>query len=273
MGYNYSPYIIGMLLFPSPLITASDSFDDAPGISLAFNRTFYQSVAERYNLGGFGRGWSSQWDLRAETNAQGDVIIRSIGDRQRQFLRQTDGTFKEGGSGASLTLVSGQYRLKEANGLISLFGTDGKLSYVEDTNANCITLQYTNNRLTQLAHSNGNSLALTYNAQGRIASATDSEARITNYNYDPTGEYLLSVVDPTGTTTYTYDTGNIAGKKNSLLSITSDLGYQRNFEYDNQGRLIKESSNGQAQTLTYTYDNVGTVRVTDSNNIGSVPIL
>ncbi len=254
------------------LISTTDIVDAAPGLSLTFNRTFYQSIAERYNLGGLGRGWASQWDLRATTDSKGNVIIRSVGDLQRVFDKQTNGTYTEDG-GATLTITNGQYRLKEASGLVSLFGTDGKLSYVEDTNGNRISLQYTTNRLTKLVHTNGDSLTLAYNAQGRISQITDSTGQATNYSYDAAGENLLSVSSSDGTITYSYDTGNIAAKKYSLLSVKSDLGYQRSFEYDNQGRLTKEFSNGQTQSLTYSYDNVGGVTITDSTGASQTILL
>jgi RHS repeat-associated protein len=254
------------------LISTTDVVDTAPGLSLTFGRTFYQSLAERYNLGGLGRGWASQWDLLATTDSQGNVVIRSVGDLQRIFEQQNDGTYT-GNGGATITITNGEYRLKEANGLISLFGSDGKLNYLEDTNGNRITLQYTNNLLTKLVHTNGDSLTLTYNAQGRISQITDSTGQITSYSYDASGENLLSVTTPESTTTYTYDTGNIAAKKYSLLSVKTDLGYERTFEYDNQGRLIKEFSNGQTQSLTYSYDSVGGVTITDSTGTSQTILL
>ncbi len=255
------------------LLSTTDVVDAAPGLSLTFNRTFYQSIAERYNIGGLGRSWATQWDLRATTDSKGNVIIRSVGDLQRVFEKQTDGvTYLEDG-GASLTITNGQYRLKEVSGLVSLFGTDGKLSYVEDTNANRITLEYTNNNLTKLVHTNGDSLTLAYNAQGRISQITDSTAQVTSYSYDAAGENLLSVTSPEGTINYTYDTGNIAAKKYSLLSVKSDLGYERTFEYDNQGRLTKEFSNEQTQSLTYSYDSTGGVTITDSTGASQTILL
>jgi YD repeat-containing protein len=244
------------------LISTTDIFDAAPGLSLDFNRTFHQSLTERYNLGSFGRGWSSQWDIQASSDTQGDVIIRRIGGLQRFFTKQTNGTFTED-NGTILSVANGQYRLQESNGLVSLFDADGKLNYVQDPNGNRITLQYTNGQLNQLIHSNGDRLTIAYNAQGRIDQIADSTGQVTQYSYDASGEHLLSVTGPAGTTSYTYDTGNIAGKKHSLLSVTADLGYQRSFEYDNQGRLTKEFSNGQTQSLTYSYDNIGGVNVTD----------
>ncbi|WP_292861976.1 putative Ig domain-containing protein [Nostoc sp. LPT] len=254
------------------LLSTTDVVDAASGLSLTFNRTFFQSIAERYNLGSLGRGWASQWDLRATTDSKGNVVIRSVGDLQRVFEKQTNGTYTEYG-GATLTITNGEYRLKEADGIVSLFGSDGKLSYVEDPNGNRITLEYTNNLLTKLVHTNGDSLTLAYTPQGRISQITDSTGQVSSYSYDASGENLLSVTTPQGTTTYTYDTGNVAAKKYSLLSVTSDLGYQRSFEYDDQGRLIKEFSNGETQTLTYSYDTTGGVTITDNTGASQTILL
>jgi YD repeat-containing protein len=249
------------------LVSAVDVVDSAPGLALTFGRTFYQSLAERYSLGSLGRGWASEWDLRATTNSQGEVIIRSVGDLQRVFRPQANGTYSETG-GATLAISGGQYRLREASGNVLLFANDGKLASVEDTNGNRISLVYSNDRLTRLAHSNGDQLNLVYNSQGRISQISDSTGQVTSYSYDATGETLLAVTTPTGTTTYVYDTGNTGITKYALLSVTSSEGYQRNFEYDNQGRLIRDFSNGQTQTLTYSYDSVGSVTVTDA--VGAV---
>jgi RHS repeat-associated protein len=254
------------------LLSTTDVVDAAPGLSLTFERTFHQSIAERYNLGTLGRGWSSQWDVRATTDRQGNVVIRSVGDLQRVFEKQTNGSYL-GDDGATLTLNNGEYRLREANGTVSLFGSGGKLSFVEDTNGNRITLQYNNTLLSKLVHSNGDSLTLAYNPQGRLRQITDSTGQVSSYSYDISGEKLLSVTTSQGTTTYIYDTSSVATKTHSLLSVTSDQGYQRNFVYDNQGRLTQESSNGQTQTLSYAYDNLGKVTVTDSTGISQSVLL
>ena len=51
------------------------------------------------------------------------------------------------------------YTLKELDGSISFFGTDGTLEYVQDTNGNRITAGYSNGLLTSLTDSSGQSLA------------------------------------------------------------------------------------------------------------------
>jgi RHS repeat-associated protein len=248
------------------IVTTTDITDATPGVSLSFDRTFHQSLTERYNVGALGRGWTSRWEQRATIeptgNPKGDVVIRGAGNLQRFFARQTDGTYLEVG-GATLTVTAGQYRLKESNGNLSLFGTDGKLNSFEDPNGNRIALQYTGDLLTKLVHTNGDSLNIAYNAQNRISQITDSTGQVSSYNYDATGETLLSVTTPQGTIAYTYDTGSAVATKYSLLSITSSLGYQRSFQYDSQGRLIKEASNGGAQSLTYSYDSTSGVTVAD----------
>jgi RHS repeat-associated protein len=245
------------------LTTATDIFDAAPGLSLQLGRSFYQSTAERYNLGIFGRGWSSRWETRAVKDPQGNISIRSTGDIQRFFALRSDGTFASQ-NGATLTVVAGEYQLRETSGVVSIFGADGKLHSVAEPNGNKISLQYTGGLLSKLTHSNGDSINLTYNAQGRVSKIADSTGNNVVYSYDTTGEYLLRTVDRTGTIDYTYDTSNVADKKHSLLSITSDLGYQRNYNYDSRGRLSKESNRDPAQSLTYTYDNLGAVTVTDA---------
>lgn len=261
--FNFEWQKAANTLTGNSLVSSTDLVDNAPGFPLSFTRTFSQSTAERYNLGELGRGWSSQWDLKAVTNQNGNVEIHSVGTIARVFTLQTDGSFLDNG-GAKLTINNGQYLLKEINGSIEQFAADGTLSYVQDTNNNRITLEYSGSLLTRLAHSNGDSLNLSYNAQGRISQITDSAGEVSTYSYDPSGEYLLSVTTPQGTTSYTYDTGNVAATKYNLLSITNGVGSQANFQYDNQGRLSQQSSNNGTGAISYSYDPTGGVTVTDA---------
>jgi RHS repeat-associated protein len=274
--FNYEWNQSTSLLANANIVTTTDITDATPGVSLSFDRAFHQSLTERYNLGTLGRGWTSQWDQRATIdpigNPKGNVVIRGAGNLQRFFARQTDGTYLEIG-GATLTVTAGQYRLKETSGNQLLFGTDGKFNSFEDPNGNRILLQYTGDLLTKLVHTNGDSLSLAYNTQGRISQITDSTGQISSYSYDVTGENLLSVTTPQDTTTYTYDTGNVAATKYSLRSVTSGLGYQHSFEYDSQGRLAKEAGNGGAESRTYRYDSTGSVTITDSAGIAQTILL
>ena len=55
--------------------------------------------------------------------------------------------------------------------MLYAFRGDGKLDYVQDTNANRITCAYSGSQLTGLAHLAGQSLTVAYSAAGRIATS------------------------------------------------------------------------------------------------------
>jgi RHS repeat-associated protein len=250
----------------NPVIaTAIDASDATPGLQLEFGRVFLQSLAGRYTLGSLGYGWVNQWDVSLTTDTAGNVSIAALGG-QRLFLRRSDGTYVGlAGDEATLTVDQGAYRLQEKGGTISVFRSDGRLNYIQDTNNHRITAIYTGDRLTSLLHSNGDSLTLGYNTQGRISHVTDSTGLTTTYTYDAASEHLLSVTNPYGTVAYTYDTGNGVTRENALRSIAYSNNTHKYFDYDTQGRLIREYGDGGAGAISYTYDSAGGVTVTDAS--------
>ncbi len=251
-------------LIGSTLAATVDHVDAAPGLSLVFSRSFNQALADRYELGTLGRGWSHSWDISLTTNAENDVTIH-IGTGKRTFIQQEDGSYVSLlGDSATLSLEGGAYHLREQDGSVTVFRPDGHLDYLQDTNNNRITAGYTGSSLTSLTHSNGDSLSLAYNEQGRISQITDSTGRVTTYSYDASGEHLQLVTSPEGTTSYAYETGKGAALEHSLKSITYSDGTQRTFGYDNQGRLIQESGNNGIEVITYEYDSSGGVRAINS---------
>ncbi len=159
------------------LAGAVDADSPARGLPLVFSRVYGQSIAARYELGPLGRGWSHNWDIRIEELSDGDVLLRGSGGVDRFFSRNDDGSFSPSrGDYAELTSSAGTYRLTEKHGTVWQFRSDDLLDYVEDTNANRITVGYTSGRLTSLVYSNGDSLTLSYD-QGRISQVTDPAGR------------------------------------------------------------------------------------------------
>jgi RHS repeat-associated protein len=218
----------------------------------------YGSQFQNYNLGSLGYGWSFPWDIQLATDTEGNVTLYGAGFF-RSFTKQANGSYQaQTGDYATLTKEGDTYRLEETDGMVSVFNSGGKLSYLEDSNSNRLTAVYTGNELSQLLHSNGDSFTFTYNNLGRIEQITDPAGRSTSYTYDATGANLLTVTSVDGTTAYTYNNDR------SISSITYPDNTQTFFEYDNQGRLIKESSTGNAETVSYEYDTTGGVTVTDA---------
>ncbi|HUT94718.1 MAG TPA: RHS repeat-associated core domain-containing protein [Thermoguttaceae bacterium] len=256
-----------------------DVYSSAPGISLTFGRIYGQPIDSRYELGALGRGWDHNWNIRAEELSDGDVVVHGPSGTDRYFsLIGTDLLRRVPGGGGyeaspgdygTLTQTSGKFRLTEKHGTVWQFRSDGLLEYVEDTSGNRITCGYTSGRLTSLTHSSGALLLLDYGAAGRVWHVTDPRGslpdQVTTFEYDPTGEYLLSVTAPGGrTTTYTYETAGTPQQRHALLSVAYPDGTHEYFTYDARGRLIETHADAGAESVTYAYDAAGTVTVEDA---------
>src|SRR5262249_1325740 len=53
-----------------------DASVPAPGLPLTFSRVYGQPITSRYKLGSLGRGWTTNWDVMAQTESNGDVVLR-----------------------------------------------------------------------------------------------------------------------------------------------------------------------------------------------------
>jgi RHS repeat-associated protein len=244
----------------------------APGLSLSFSRVYGESIISRYKIGSLGRGWTDNWDISAEVQGSGDVVIHGPGGVDRVFSLNGNGTYRaSAGDTGQLTSSGGAFRLTEADQTVWQFRTDGLLDHVADPNGNRITLGYTNGLLTSLTHSDGQQLLIDYNADGRIAHVTNplgpgpADDLITTYAYGASGEHLVQVTQPGGRVTiYTYDSNDGAPREHALLSVKYPDGTHDHFAYDPEGRLISTSGDQAAQLVTYSYDTTGGVTVTDA---------
>ncbi|MEJ6486264.1 Calx-beta domain-containing protein [Nostoc punctiforme UO1] len=253
------------------LTSAIDASSSTSGLDLSFGRSYHQSLDGRLTIGILGRGWTNTWDVTA-TTVNEDVVIQN-GGSDFTFTKLTDGSYQSPeGIYASLTREDGNYRLRQQDGTILSFRNDGKLNYFEDTDSNRITANYVDGQLTSLNPSNGSGFTLVYNSQGRLSELTDAAGRKTTYTYDLSGEYLLSVTGVDGTISYSYET-TLGNSQHALKSITFPDNTHSYFDYDTQGRLIKERLDGNAQSVTYTYDENGGIAVTDANGISTQILL
>jgi RHS repeat-associated protein len=160
------------------------------------------------------------------------------------------------------------------------YNTNGTVSSSTSVNGAVTSYAYdANKQLTSITPPTGNTLtarAYTYDAFGRIATYTsgrgitetytyDAADRLTTTAYSGTGSaggnvtytyntpgWQTSRVDPSGTTTYTYDPlGRLASRKHSINDITVA------YAYDRTGNIATETTTvpGVAgKTTTYTYD-------------------
>lgn len=270
------------------IAAAVDAEAAAPGLPLVFSRSYGPSILSRFEVGPLGRGWRHNWDIFARVEEHtGNVVLHGPAGADRSFVRHGDGTYSPAaGDFATLVRQNGAFRLTETDGTIWQFHTDLLLDHVEDASGNRTTLAYDEfGRLTQLTHSSDRQLRLEYE-NGRIFRLIDpvgpgsEDDRVTTYEYDASGEYLLTVTAPGDRVTrygYRQEGGAIGipgsppppftlPQKHALTAVEHPGGTHDFFQYDEFGRLIGVSGDGGAEAVAFAYDNQGNVEVSDATS-------
>lgn len=225
----------------------------------------FGAIARRHRRGAFGYGFPDLSHVSAETNADGSVTIR-MNEWVRPFHRSRKGFFLGlSGDRATLTSTEGAVRLREADGTVFQFRSDGKLDSIEDPNGNRVITEYDGGRVVGFTDSMGNRETYEYNARGMIRRITDSEGRVTGLTYDAYDQ-LVEIGDAAGTTRYTYLNGLGAAREHAMASITGPDGVGTHFEYDANGRVVRTYLDGGAGEILTEYGDVG--RVTITNGLG-----
>ncbi len=249
----------------STLASGTDVYVPAPGIPLVFGRVAYQSVPDRFRVGPFGRGWYHIYEYKAEKEDNEDVTIKGPGNSARLFQATGTGAYQGlPGDFGNLTAEGNGYVLREKTGTIWRFGDAGELSSVEDLNGNTLTFSYSGDSLTEIAHSDGENITISYNGSGQIIQVTAPGNRVVTYRYD--GEYLAEIEEPGNVVTgYAYNPSDGTPSSHAMTTITLPDLTHYHYSYDEKGRLAAEQPDGDAGRITYAYDDVGTVTVTDNS--------
>ncbi|MFN0052759.1 MAG: CARDB domain-containing protein [Planctomycetales bacterium] len=265
------------------LATAVDAAVQTAGLSLELSRSFSIDFVSRYSVGLFGRGWATVWDTSLKVDGDGTIGIYTPAGLTRQFVPKLEGTgfISQAGDSGTLEFINDAWQIRESSGGITAFRSDGRLDYFQDVNHNRVSATYTAGLLTRLTHTGGQFLEIEYRP-ALIGAAkligyhrspsrvTDSAGRSTVYDYDFSGNQLLSVTTPDGTTTtYTYDTTSALRPQAVLLEVTA-AGLSYFYSYDNRGRLQATSRNGGTDMIRYSYDNAGRINI--SNNLGTTSL-
>jgi RHS repeat-associated protein len=246
-----------------------DAYSAARGVPLFFARVARGDLKQRFSPGPLGRGWSHGFEFKLTKPATKQVEINGPGGSKRSFFVDRDGSWR-GGSGDYGRLEEGwggSFVLTEKSGLSMTFNSAGLLIGVDEQNGNGLTLFYEGEQLDTIFHTNGQSISLDYNADGRIEYLTDHAGRITEYVYDPSGELLEQVIAPGGVTTeYDYRPPTGGAGDFALISETHPDGTHTYFDHDSKGRMSSWwLDDGEVKT-DYGYDRFGSVFKTDALN-------
>ena len=229
----------------------------------------FGSISQRNTLGQFGYGVFGPNDYNVQTMPDGRIDV-TLGNQQRLFDPNAAGSSAFHGepgdaATAALNTATNMFVIRETDGstetyAVTLSGgtvTSGSLTATQDANGNTTT--YTANGWQD---SLGNAETYVYNSNHLVSQITDPEGRVTNLTYNTAGD-LANVSNAAGTTSFTYITGQAAVVNNALATVTFTDGTEEFFQYDSLGRLMKTNFASGADPLTYTYNQVGVITITD----------
>ena len=201
---------------------ATDAMVGMPGSALKVTRA---SNSRDDRVGGFGTGWSFDYDMAYKTNSGGDVSV-VFGDGHREvFTHFPDGSYRPALSGYWSTLVprgGGGCVLTQKDRTAFAFNSAGKLLTITDRNGFKNTMAYnaSGKLATVTASPSGRSLTFTWVGERVTAVSTDTVAaygRAMTWTYTYTGGLLTKVCKPRDNTpnpalcvTYTYAGNRLA---------------------------------------------------------------
>jgi RHS repeat-associated protein len=249
------------------LDSALDSALPTPGVTLNLRRRFASNLRARNSSGWFGRGWYTPWQARLMVQDGAD-FVKLVGEAGsvRRFSRdiRNNSYFSDAGDTSALVALGGGiYELRDPNGILTRFRSNGRIDYVQDPNGNRTTAAYdAAGRLATLSHSSGASITVAYNGGGFVQGVTNSAGGSVAYRY--LGENLQTVTTDDGkVTAYTYETDDAPAQRHALRSVTRG-GTTGQFTYNAQGRLASTYVATGEQLVQFGYDSAGGVTVTDA---------
>lgn len=237
-----------------------------------------------------GRGWktnieqtllsSSEFGLKDEAKDKYPYVWTDGDGTDHYFYKKTengvDKYYDEDGLNLELTIHNttiSKYRIKDEDGTIIDFDSNGLMRKITDANGNKMTIDFnstTGNKILSVTDGAGKKITLTEDVTtGYIKTIQDPAGRITSFNYSQ-GK-IVRITNPDSTKIhFTYDADG------SIESITDIDGYKVEFEYSSlasgkQVTSIQEyGTNGTAgQKITFDRTKLNSTTVRSSGVDGT----
>jgi len=202
----------------------------------------------------FGRGWTHQYGLAVKEYSDHVTLIRENNSLQ---------VFEPLGVGAytpvpfttydDLSKDASGFTLRTKQGRIFRFSLDGILAYIEDRNANRLTMSYSpiggKQRLTAVTSSGGREITLQYGPNNLVESVTDPLGYQVRYHYD--GDRLIRIEDrEQHETEYVYDPMN-----QNLVELIDEEHNSYYYTYSYNDRVLsQEDPLGNFTHIDYNWD-------------------
>jgi YD repeat-containing protein len=189
---------------------ATDATVTVAGPALSVTRTY--NSQDLRTSGAFGAGWSTPWDQKVVTDADGsgNVVVTMASGVQTRFGHNPDGTYAPP-RGQNLTLVGAtspvSWTLRDPSGYQRVFDAAGRLSSVVDADGRTQTYTYVGSELSTVTDvASGRALHVTWTGGHITMVATDVPGvgqPASTWTYQYTGNRLTRVYAPLSPTSYT----------------------------------------------------------------------
>ena len=251
----------------SVLAAAADTFPELSNSGLTLYRLAPAGIAQRFRLGPFGRGWWHGYEYFITYPNANEIQMNGPGGSERVFSNYAGGAWVDslGGYGQLTQLANGAIQIREKNGVVWLFNASGQLASLTDPNNNQLSFAYTGAFLTTITNSLGQTLALSYDSNGRVTQLTDGAGKVITYQYDASDQFLTGVQYTDGTSLgYSYTPATGAPTDYAIETLTLADGTHLYYSYDEEGCLSGRTRDNGLDPVQYGYGDGGTVTMTDA---------
>lgn len=223
-----------------------------------FSRSYASKiVTDRNASGSLGTNWLHNFEWNIESVGAGTLGVVSASGRVYRFNRSGDAWMLIGPLDVPVRLIetpSGYTFGDPLTEVVRTFDSAGRMTRVEDTHGNALTLTYEADRLAEVADGLGRSLLFAYDG-GRLESVSDGTRTV---RFTHAGDHLATVVDALGhTTTYGYAAN---GTLTSTTRQRGNIPYTQTF--DGSARVATQTT-AAGNTTTFAYE-PGRTTVTDA---------
>ncbi|GAA2633693.1 hypothetical protein Adu01nite_55690 [Paractinoplanes durhamensis] len=204
-----------------------------PSYGIPFNHARYYSSGNT-NVGMFGPGWSSSYDIRIVAADNGAVRVRAEDGSEAVYLARADGSFDApAGIRATLSRNGTGWKLVPPDQRVLAFDADG--------------------RLLSIKNARGLGITLAYATAGPLSTVTDASGRVVRFEFRTDLRLITKIILPDGRSTqFDYQDGR-------LLKTQDPRGYVTSYSYDAGGRLAEITDARGAKLIRNTYDANGRV--------------
>ena len=241
--------------------SSTDLVRGGRGFNIVVSRRFGTSLKTRSHVGAFGKGWAMSYETRAVLKDEGETLAFEVPSGSSYTFSKISGSWYSTvlGDKTQLEENDNEYILRYRDGSVAAFSkASGRMLSMRDCNVNGLNFNYTDEKLVQVTHTDGQWVKFSYNGEF-IMEVQDDLGHVVSYTYNENRLVSSKGADDL-VTEYIYD-----NKEKILKTIIYPDGTTRDYTFDNIGRVATISRNGNQQTVTIDRGRFGSYAVIDTD--------